>query len=149
MIRRPPRSTLFPYTTLFRSCGRRPRCACPWRGWPASACRSAAARWPSVDPLRPALPLLVAQDELLDLARRGLGQVAELDGGRTLEVRDVLAAELDDLGLGRLHPRLEGDERLRPLAPLLVGHGDHRTLHDRGVARDGLLHLDGRDVLAA
>src|SRR5438034_6797762 len=24
MIRRPPRSTLFPYTTLFRSCGRRP-----------------------------------------------------------------------------------------------------------------------------
>src|SRR2546428_14015586 len=23
MIRRPPRSTLFPYTTLFRSCGRR------------------------------------------------------------------------------------------------------------------------------
>src|SRR5437667_53271 len=79
----------------------------------------------------------------------GEGQVAELDGGRALEVRDVLAAELDDLGLGRLHPRLEGDERLRPLAPLLVGHGDHRALHDRGVARDGLLHLDGRDVLAA
>src|SRR5690349_22775887 len=26
MIRRPPRSTLFPYTTLFRSDGRRPRC---------------------------------------------------------------------------------------------------------------------------
>src|SRR5688572_32748849 len=25
MIRRPPRSTLFPYTTLFRSQGRRPR----------------------------------------------------------------------------------------------------------------------------
>src|SRR5256885_9457158 len=25
MIRRPPRSTLFPYTTLFRSCGGRPR----------------------------------------------------------------------------------------------------------------------------
>src|SRR3712207_7792058 len=24
MIRRPPRSTLFPYTTLFRSCGREP-----------------------------------------------------------------------------------------------------------------------------
>src|SRR3712207_7834763 len=24
MIRRPPRSTLFPYTTLFRSCGLRP-----------------------------------------------------------------------------------------------------------------------------
>src|SRR3712207_8918769 len=25
MIRRPPRSTLFPYTTLFRSCGTSPR----------------------------------------------------------------------------------------------------------------------------
>src|SRR5258706_9959937 len=36
MIRRPPRSTLFPYTTLFRSCPRLPRaggwhraCRCP------------------------------------------------------------------------------------------------------------------------
>src|SRR2546430_13355128 len=29
MIRRPPRSTLFPYTTLFRSCLRRvPSCCC-------------------------------------------------------------------------------------------------------------------------
>src|SRR5690349_23426810 len=31
MIRRPPRSTLFPYTTLFRSRRRRPR-----QGWPRS-----------------------------------------------------------------------------------------------------------------
>src|SRR5256885_9504079 len=33
MIRRPPRSTLFPYTTLFRSVpcpASRPCCACPW-----------------------------------------------------------------------------------------------------------------------
>src|SRR5258708_19206745 len=30
MIRRPPRSTLFPYTTLFRSSGDRRRCR--WRG---------------------------------------------------------------------------------------------------------------------
>src|SRR2546430_13078868 len=28
MIRRPPRSTLFPYTTLFRSCARRRRAWC-------------------------------------------------------------------------------------------------------------------------
>src|SRR5437016_9669347 len=28
MIRRPPRSTLFPYTTLFRSCGRRAPRSC-------------------------------------------------------------------------------------------------------------------------
>src|SRR2546427_9426862 len=34
MIRRPPRSTLFPYTTLFRSdLGRRLRSACANQGW--------------------------------------------------------------------------------------------------------------------
>src|SRR5690349_23148891 len=30
MIRRPPRSTLFPYTTLFRSSGRRWKCRRKW-----------------------------------------------------------------------------------------------------------------------
>src|SRR6266496_4620039 len=37
MIRRPPRSTLFPYTTLFRSCRRRrcPRVLAP--RWPAAS----------------------------------------------------------------------------------------------------------------
>src|SRR6266436_9376289 len=30
MIRRPPRSTLFPYTTLFRSRAHRARHRCPW-----------------------------------------------------------------------------------------------------------------------
>src|SRR5437763_4562361 len=35
MIRRPPRSTLFPYTTLFRSRRRAQRCARPgpWQRW--------------------------------------------------------------------------------------------------------------------
>src|SRR5438105_6215002 len=32
MIRRPPRSTLFPYTTLFRSSRQRPRGRCPRGG---------------------------------------------------------------------------------------------------------------------
>src|SRR2546422_7896800 len=54
MIRRPPRSTLFPYTTLFRSCqtprdrreaGRSPstgpRLRCPITGWNSSAGSSA------------------------------------------------------------------------------------------------------------
>src|SRR2546430_11042352 len=41
MIRRPPRSTLFPYTTLFRSaCGRRPAVATD-RGLPGSCAASA------------------------------------------------------------------------------------------------------------
>src|SRR6476660_10009857 len=38
MIRRPPRSTLFPYTTLFRSAGARRgplRLPGPFDGWPA------------------------------------------------------------------------------------------------------------------
>src|SRR5947199_10268387 len=35
LIRRPPRSTLFPYTTLFRSAFTPPRCSPrdPWAGW--------------------------------------------------------------------------------------------------------------------
>src|SRR3712207_6984171 len=50
MIRRPPRSTLFPYTTLFRSCGE-PACRLPARARRevAAACalgRHRAARFP-------------------------------------------------------------------------------------------------------
>src|SRR5574337_1502435 len=41
MIRRPPRSTLFPYTTLFRST----------RHWPTAECAPASRR-PSADPDR-------------------------------------------------------------------------------------------------
>src|SRR6266850_6111920 len=41
MIRRPPRSTLFPYTTLFRSSGWPSRCSSrPPFGSPCNACRS-------------------------------------------------------------------------------------------------------------
>src|SRR5437868_8921056 len=41
MIRRPPRSTLFPYTTLFRSCGEPLRRAVnTLRGYPPGAARS-------------------------------------------------------------------------------------------------------------
>src|ERR671914_2657675 len=94
-------------------------------------------------------PLLVAQDELLDLAGRGLGQVAELDGGGGLEAGDVLFAEVYDLLLARLPALLQDNERLGALAPLLVGHRDNSGLHHRRVLGDGLLDLDGRDVLAA
>src|SRR3712207_7515227 len=46
MIRRPPRSTLFPYTTLFRSC--------PRRGLPAESARPGHPRRPtSPSPPRP------------------------------------------------------------------------------------------------
>src|SRR6185295_2946601 len=92
-----------------------------------------------VDPLRFALPLPVAQDELLDLAGRGLGQLAEVDRGGGLEARDVPLAEVDDLGLGGALARLEGDEGLGPLAPFLVRDRDHRALHHRGVPGHALL----------
>src|SRR5260370_26165515 len=73
-----------------------------------------------VDPLRLALPLAVAQDELLDLAGRGLGQLAEVDRGGRLETRDVPLAEVDDLPLGRGLTRLEGDKGLVPLPPFFI-----------------------------
>src|SRR5436309_10238800 len=48
MLRRPPRSTLFPYTTLFRSCGSPHTRSCiPGRAdvsWPSSPPRFAANR---------------------------------------------------------------------------------------------------------
>src|SRR3712207_9012031 len=47
MIRRPPRSTLFPYTTLFRSCWR-----CPWR---SDCCDPAASC--AAEPLAAPVPL--------------------------------------------------------------------------------------------
>src|SRR5918993_2492641 len=94
-------------------------------------------------------PFLVAQDELLDFAGRGLGQLGELDSRGGLEAGDVLLAEVYDLLLGGLLPLLEHDKRLGALAPLLVRDGDDRGLHYGRVARHGLLHLDGRDVLAA
>src|SRR3989440_6464504 len=106
------------------------------------------SRLMSVDPLGLALPLLVAQDELLDLARRGLGQVAELDGRRAFEVGEVLPAELDDLLLGGLPAGLERHEGLGPLAPPGVAHGHHGTLEHRGVLSHGLLDLARGDVLA-
>src|SRR2546430_12698890 len=44
MIRRPPRSTLFPYTTLFRSRARRSECDRRYDGRRAGVARAAACR---------------------------------------------------------------------------------------------------------
>src|SRR5260221_4478241 len=44
MIRRPPRSTLFPYTTLFRSCATEKRKRCN-SGKKDFCCRPRTARW--------------------------------------------------------------------------------------------------------
>src|SRR5256885_11826693 len=48
MIRRPPRSTLFPYTTLFRSTCPPNRCAvCCWSRLPCPTTPCANWRWPA------------------------------------------------------------------------------------------------------
>src|SRR2546430_13683232 len=46
MIRRPPRSTLFPYTTLFRSCPSAARRSSPCPVRTSRCCRTAARRCP-------------------------------------------------------------------------------------------------------
>src|SRR5256885_7799897 len=44
MIRRPPRSTLFPYTTLFRSACQRQRLSLPERKWLSRNCSTGRRR---------------------------------------------------------------------------------------------------------
>src|SRR3712207_8464417 len=61
MIRRPPRSTLFPYTTLFRSelrCSSHPVSQCPLRArHPVSQCPLGARQWGYSDDSELSLPL--------------------------------------------------------------------------------------------
>jgi hypothetical protein len=64
-------------------------------------------------------------------------------------VRQPPAAEVDDLLLGRMPIVLQGDERLRSLAPEVVGHRDHGAFQHRRMGDDRLLDLDAGDVLAA
>ena len=63
--------------------------------------RRALALWPR----RAAAASLLAQHELLDLAGRGLRQRPEHDALRHLEVREMLAAPGDDVGLASPRPR--------------------------------------------
>src|SRR5687767_15093695 len=70
-------------------------------------------------------PVRLAKLELLELARGRAGErVPDLDRRRALEVRHVVAAELDQVAVGRLRVRAEDDERLDRLAPLLVRDAD-------------------------
>src|ERR1700748_1155998 len=101
------------------------------------------------DRLLVALPFLLAEHVLLDLAGRGSGQLAELDLCRAFEFGEVLAAEPDQVLLGDVLAWLEFDERLRPLAPLLVGRGHDGGLEHGRMLGDRLLHLDARDGLPA
>src|SRR5574338_71603 len=117
---------------------------------PVIALRSTARPPASAHPPRAVAPVRLAQHELLQLSGRGARQRRhELDRARALEVREVLPAEREQLGLARARARAQHDESLGRLAPLLVGHADHRALEHRLVAVERVLDLGGADVLAA
>src|ERR1700730_18500822 len=103
----------------------------------------------SVDPMRVRCPRPIAEHNLLHLAGGGLGQSSELHCGRAFEVHQVLAAESNKLLSADAAVRLEGDECLRPLTPLVARHTDYGALQHGSVHGQRLLHLDGRNVLSA
>src|SRR5438477_13204913 len=104
----------------------------------------------SVDLALAAFPIRGAELELLELAGGGAGQLgSELDRRRALEVGQVGAAVLDELGLGGLGACFEDDQGLDRLAPLLVGDADDADLGHGRMREHPVLDLDRRDVLAA
>src|SRR5665213_3229670 len=82
--------------------------------WPVSS----SGRHRSVERLR-----LIAQHVFLHLAGRGLGQGTEHDRARRLEMRQVLAAESNDLLRRGARARLERHEGAWRLAPFIVVKG--------------------------
>ena len=89
--------------------------------------------------------LFLLQDAAQDLADQRLRErVAELDLAWDAVAGQPLlriAAPRDDLLRGRGLALLQDDERLHPLAGLIVGHADHRTLQDLRVTEQHLLDL--------
>src|SRR3712207_7661143 len=85
MIRRPPRSTLFPYTTLFRSVAIRTRAPVP-RAPPSTPSRSDGRTPGSRQPVQPS-----DRDEIRDLLkRRSEEHTSELQSRQYLVCRLLL-----------------------------------------------------------
>src|SRR6267378_5626452 len=104
----------------------------------------------SVHPALTTRPVGLAQLELLELARRGADEsIPNLDRRRALVVGHPGPTVLDELPFVTDRARAQHDEGLDGLAPLLVGHADDRDLGHRGMLEQAVLHLDGRDILAA
>src|SRR3712207_8778161 len=100
MIRRPPRSTLFPYTTLFRSVG-----TIGWCCW-SSACRRRASPTSRRD-----CPLWCRSCRLISFSRRSEEHTSELQSRQYLVCRlllekkkSVRAHAVISNRLKRLHP---------------------------------------------
>src|SRR3712207_7468179 len=98
MIRRPPRSTLFPYTTLFRSTGGAPDSVLvqrhvPWSIWTADAATGEGRRlWESPTTLRGSFPTTHGQTNLHWAAngRRSEEHTSELQSRQYLVCRLLL-----------------------------------------------------------
>src|SRR6266496_6016442 len=115
MIRRPPRSTLFPYTTLFRS--RRSRCART-----VNTAGPRLTNWPDAD----RLPTAGSEDDV-QTRRRVDGRLGDRNGQRIREpVRPgPVSVDLGDI----LPPGREKCERDVERAALLVGDGPDVVEH--------------------
>src|SRR2546427_5100446 len=132
MIRRPPRSTLFPYTTLFRSraivsaaCAQRSASACAPKRPCASAASSAytvrrssisvdsAAHRPATSGCRPRSASARSSSRSVDSSEGDFPMLSP--GHGVLREREDVGVEL--LQLQRLHCRRVVPERVRRLAP--------------------------------
>src|SRR2546430_14438619 len=90
MIRRPPRSTLFPYTTLFRSIGAETRTVSAAARCPASKFVAAAVMiaLPDLIPtIRPSELTVATAASLADQVNATLGMTTEAPGPRTRQAR--------------------------------------------------------------
>jgi len=94
-------------------------------------------------------PERLAKFELLQFAGGGASELgAELDALRALVTGELGAYVRDEIGLGELGPGRADHETHHEFTPLLVGDSDDGDLAHLGMTEDGVLHLDGRDVLA-
>src|SRR2546426_11276467 len=155
MIRRPPRSTLFPYTTLFRSHGHRPRPLGRASGAGVSGVRAEVAGPPGARRPGPGVPLARAlRGAALQLCPDHAGRYLDVVAGLCGTVAGVVARGARNPVLASHRARAAtGTGDRRPDAVRVPGSHEHRAavvpaaraapvLQHGGVPPD-----DGGDVL--
>src|SRR3712207_7068729 len=90
MIRRPPRSTLFPYTTLFRSCRSPSRTRTPTSTCPPAASASTASRPSGTSASARSTTTCTATDGSSSSSRRSEEHTSELQSRQYLVCRLLL-----------------------------------------------------------
>src|SRR3712207_7334727 len=99
MIRRPPRSTLFPYTTLFRSSSTPPVDTARDRGTPRPASRRRGGRRRSVDSRAdPPCHCTAAQHQPISSPSRSEEHTSELQSRQYLVCRLLLEKKNNTIG---------------------------------------------------